>query len=166
MNMNKIKIFLDELKINTLIFFKAQVVLSLTVFIILSAGFYWIGLELWGLKAFGIALVDFVPVLGSGLIMIPWAIIRGLMGSVEVGAQIAILYIILTITRFVLEPILIGKSIKLSPLLVLGMTLLSTLVLGPIGALVGGLLSVVVKVVWQVFFDTNGEDKYYGNRKK
>ena len=66
MDMNKIKIFLEELKINTLIFFKAQLVLSLTVFVILSAGFYWIGLELWGLKAFGIALVDFVPVLGSG----------------------------------------------------------------------------------------------------
>lgn len=157
---NKIKRFLQELKVNTFSFFKAQLILSFTAFIILSVGLYWIGVDLWGLKAFLIALMDFVPVLGSGLIMIPWAIIKGLSGSAEVGARIAILYIVLVIARFILEPILVGKSIKLSPLLVLVITLLSTLVLGPIGAIVGGFISIVVKVGWQVFFDKNQRENH------
>ncbi len=140
--------------------------MSLVGFALLSIGLYLIGIDLWGLKAFLIAVLDFIPVLGSGLILIPWALIRVLNGYTDVGAQLAILYMVLVIVRFILEPILIGKSIRLSPLLVLVVTLLSSFVLGPLGAIAGGLIAIVVKVGWQVFFEkANGENGHRNNLK-
>lgn len=132
-------------------YIKGLIKLSLLTFIILCIGLYFIGISNWGIKAFFIALVDIMPVLGSGMVMIPWAIYRAVTGSVDIGAQIAILYVILIVIRFIAEPLLVGKTVGVSPLLTLGATIIGTIIFGPIGAVLAGLLTVPAKVVWDIY---------------
>lgn len=131
-------------------YFKGLIVLSILNFLILSIGLKLIGINLWTFKAFLISLVDIVPLLGSGAVMIPWAIIKALSGSANIGSYLAILYVITAMVRFIAEPLIIGKNVGVSPLLTLVITLISTMVFGPLGAIFSGLITIVVKVVWEL----------------
>lgn len=89
--------------------------ISLT-FVELSIGFLIIGIpNPFGL-AFLIAMVDIMPVLGTGTIMIPWFIAEFAMGNTTLGISLAVIYVIITVIRNILEPKLVGAQIGLHPL--------------------------------------------------
>ncbi len=64
-----------------------------------------------------IALVDFLPLLGTGIILIPWAAVSLLLGEVKLGIGLLVLYAASTVIRQILEPKLIGEGLGLHPLL-------------------------------------------------
>lgn len=137
--------------------------MSFVTFIVLCVGLYFIDISNWGIKAFFIALVDIMPVLGSGMIMIPWAIYRALTGSVDIGAQLAILYMVLIVVRFIAEPLLVGKSVGVSPLLTLVAAIIGTIIFGPIGAVLAGVFTVPAKVIWDIY---SGKSIYSSSEEK
>ena len=69
------------------------------------------------LLALLIAAVDFLPLLGTGVVLIPWGIICLILGQVRLGIGLLILYGVTTLIRQVLEPKLIGEGLGLHPLL-------------------------------------------------
>ena len=71
------------------------------------------------LWAFLTALVDAVPLLGTGTILIPWAIFSLLQGKNWLGLGLWGLYIIAALTRSAMEPRLVGRQLGLDPLLTL-----------------------------------------------
>lgn len=89
--------------------------ISLT-FVELSIGFFFIGIHNPIGLAFLIAIVDILPVLGTGTIMIPWFIAELAMGNTTVGISLLVLYLVITIIRNILEPKLVGAQIGLHPL--------------------------------------------------
>lgn len=131
-------------------FIIAQLKLSLLTFILLCIGFVVIGIEWWGMKAFGIAIVDMIPVLGSGIIMLPWAIIRALMGDGDVAWKLGLLYAIILLVRQFAEPYLTGKQIGVRPLYTFLSTIVCVLIFGPIGALLGAVVAIIIKAVFNV----------------
>lgn len=64
-----------------------------------------------------IAVVDFLPLLGTGIVLIPWALISLLLGEIKLGIGLLILYAVTSVIRQVLEPKLIGEGLGLHPLL-------------------------------------------------
>lgn len=148
--MNRRQQFFRESKSAIINYFKAQLIMSGVTLVVLAIGLSIIGINWWGLKALAIAIIDVLPVLGSGIVMIPWALLRALTGSPEIGGQLAILYVILTIIKLIGEPMIVGKSVGVSPILTLVITLGAMLILGPIGAIVGGIIAVFVKVFWTI----------------
>ena len=58
-----------------------------------------------------IALIDILPVLGTGGVMIPWSIIELVKGEFALGIGLAVLYLIVTVIRNILEPKMVGKQI-------------------------------------------------------
>ena len=54
-------------------YLKSQLIISFVVFLILSLGFFFIGQSYGLLLALGFAVLDFIPIIGSGTIMVPWA---------------------------------------------------------------------------------------------
>lgn len=148
--MNNYKELWPRLKLSLKLYFKALLILSMLTFIILSIGLKVIGINMWGLKAFLIALVDLLPVLGSGTVMIPWAIFRAFSISLEAGAYIAGLYVLIVIIRFIAEPLIIGKNIGFSPIITFLITIISIFVFGPLGAILGGFITVFLKVLWDI----------------
>lgn len=126
-------------------FFKAYGIL-LSVTFVESA----IGLSLMGIgNAIGIsliiALVDILPVLGTGTILVPWALIEFFNGNVPDAIGLGVLYAVITIIRQVLEPRVVGDSIGLYPLVALISMYLGVKFFGAIGLL--GLPLVITIIV-------------------
>ena len=63
-----------------------------------------------------IAVVDFLPLLGTGIVLIPWAVVSMLLGEVKLGIGLLVLYAVTSVVRQVLEPKLIGEGLGLHPL--------------------------------------------------
>ncbi len=68
------------------------------------------------LLALLIALVDILPVLGAGAILIPWAVVLLLLRRYSVGFGLLILYGVITIVRQIAEPHALGSHLGLHPL--------------------------------------------------
>jgi predicted PurR-regulated permease PerM len=90
------------------------------------------------------AIVDILPVLGTGTILIPWGIIMLIQKEFYLGFGLLILFLAISLIRQVAEPKVLGKSLGLHPLLALfatyvGFTLFGLLgmILAPIVALLG-----------------------------
>lgn len=98
---------------------KAQLKLWLLVWGIVSVGFLLLRVPYAVAWAALVALVDAVPVLGTGTVLVPWSLVSLLQGK---GAQAVGLLGIYGITlgvRTVLEPRLVGKQLGLDPLVTL-----------------------------------------------
>ncbi len=69
--------------------------------------------------AFLIAVIDILPILGLGGVLIPWLIVSFVLGNYGLAIGLLILYLVITVIRNVIEPKIIGKQIGLHPLLTL-----------------------------------------------
>ena len=124
-------------------YLKAQLLLSLGVFGILLAGFLFTGQDYALLLALGLAVLDFIPLLGSGTVMVPWAVIDLLIQNYSNALSLLLIWGVIAVFRRVAEPKIIGNQTGLSPFLSLisiyvGMKLggVPGMILGPILVLV------------------------------
>lgn len=125
-------------------YLKAQLMLMGITFIILTTGLMILKVPYLILIAIAISIVDVLPILGSGVIIVPWSIISFILGNGYLGKGLAVIYIILIITRQILEPKIMGKEIGVRPLYTFLATILGSLILGPIGLILGPLIAVLV----------------------
>ena len=98
---------------------KAQVKLSGLTWAVLTAGFLLLRVRHAPLWALGAALVDAIPILGTGALLVPWSLISFLQGDTGRAFGLLALYAAATVIRTTLEPKLIGKQLGLDPLLTL-----------------------------------------------
>ncbi|MFI3254314.1 MAG: AI-2E family transporter [Eubacteriales bacterium] len=98
-------------------YLKAQLFLSLGVWMIMLGGFLLIGLPFALLLALGIALLDFIPMIGSGMVLVPWAALVFFMGNSEMATQLFCIWLATALFRYLLEPKILGQQTGLSPLL-------------------------------------------------
>lgn len=69
--------------------------------------------------AIGIAVFDILPVAGSGGILIPWALIALISGSVGQCIGLLVIYAVITVIRQYIEPKIVGNSLGVHPLVTL-----------------------------------------------
>ena len=93
----------------------AQLKLAGMTLILLAAGLLLLRIPYALVWALGIALVDAVPVLGTGTVLLPWSLILFLQGDNARSIGILGLYVVIFLTRSVLEPKLVGKELGLDP---------------------------------------------------
>ena len=103
------------------------------------------GLFLLGIKnafaiAFIIAVLDILPVLGTGTVLIPWAVLAFASGRISTGVGVFGLYFVITVVRNLIEPKLVGKQMGLSPVIMLPCMLIGLKFFGIIGLFVVPLL--------------------------
>lgn len=82
-----------------------------------------------------IAVLDILPVLGTGTVLIPWTLISLLMGNYMLGIGLIILYVVITIIRNIIEPKIIGDQVGLPPIVTLVAMYVGLKVFGFIGML-------------------------------
>ena len=97
----------------------AQARLCAISFAIMCLGLLLLGIPYAPLWALAIALIDALPVLGSGTVLVPWALICFLQDNSPQALGLLIIYALVTVARSVLEPRLLGKQLGLDPLLTL-----------------------------------------------
>ncbi len=98
---------------------KAQGKLSLITWGIVSVGFFVLRIPYAPGWAMLVAVVDAVPILGSGTALIPFALISLLQGNSLQAIGLLCTYGAATITRTTLEPRLVGRQLGLDPLMTL-----------------------------------------------
>lgn len=98
---------------------RAQSVLLLLTFTIVSAGLLILRIPYAPLWAGGVALVDALPVLGSGTVLLPWALISLLQGHLPRALGLLATYACAALARSTLEPRLVGRHLGLDPLVTL-----------------------------------------------
>ena len=95
-----------------------------------------------------LATVDLLPLLGTGIILIPWAVICLRLGQVKLGIGLLALYTVSTLTRQILEPKLIGDGLGLHPLLSLFSMYAGLRLLGVWGMILAPLVTAAVRVIF------------------
>ena len=98
-------------------YLKAQVLLSAAVFFILLCGFALTGQSYAMLLALGLAVLDFIPLLGAGTVMVPWAALDLLVGNYSRAAAVIAIWGVVALFRRVAEPKFVGDQTGLSPIL-------------------------------------------------
>ena len=71
------------------------------------------------LKASLIAVMDILPILGTGTVKIPWFVISFLLGDLVMGIKLAAIYVIVTVVRNYVEPKIVGAQLGLHPIITL-----------------------------------------------
>ena len=139
-------------------YLKAELTLIFVSFIISLIGLYiymFAGLNIRYplLIALITAFVDALPILGSGTIMIPWAIISALDGDFTLGIAIIILWIIMCIVRQVLEPKLVSTKIGIHPIFTLIAMYTGYKLIGIMGMLIGPIVLIIFKSIFSTLIE-------------
>ncbi|MGN1345803.1 MAG: sporulation integral membrane protein YtvI [Eubacteriales bacterium] len=98
------------------IFLRSYFLIFLLTFAELSIGFLILHVPYAVLIALLVAIIDLMPVLGTGLILLPWAVISAVIGKIPFAIGMVLLYLLITIIRNIVEPKLVGKQMGLHPL--------------------------------------------------
>ena len=95
---------------------RAESLLCLVTFCLLLGGFLYLRLDYALLMAVLSAIVDALPVLGAGTVLVPWALYHLLLGSFPRGIALLALYAIIVLVRSFLEPRVMAAQAGLPPL--------------------------------------------------
>lgn|GEM_PF-75626 len=85
----------------------------------LALGLALLGVKRGGLIALGIGVLDAFPVVGSGLVLLPWALGSIVVGQTRRGAGLLALYVWVTAFRQFIEPRILGRHVGLRPVVTL-----------------------------------------------
>ena len=135
---------------------KSYLLLMMITFAELCVGLWVIGINNPITVAALVAVVDIMPVLGTGTVVIPWAVISMLLGSFWQGVALLLLYLIITVVRNFLEPKIIGDQVGIHPLLTLFAIFLGLKLFGVIGVIVCPITLIVI-----VGLEKRGEIKLF-----
>jgi len=119
-------------------YFRAQFKIMGVVFFILLVGFTILGVDYGILLALLIAMLDFLPFFGTGIVMLPWAIYQFAVGDYRMGIGLLIAWGVSQLIRQLIQPKLVGDSIGLEPI--------PTLFLLYIGFRIGGAFGLIIAV--------------------
>ena len=123
----------------------AQGTLMLITFGELAVGFLLLGVELALLLAALVALVDALPVFGTGTVLLPWAGAELLSGRLQMCLGLLALYAVVTVVRSLLEPKLTGARAGLPPLAALLAMYMGFQAFGVAGMVLSPLCAVLLK---------------------
>lgn len=98
--------------------------------------------------AVGIAIVDALPILGCGTVLIPWAIISALTGNFSFAVAIFILYIVITVVRQLIEPKIVSHNIGVHPIITLLAMFIGFKFFGVIGLIFGPITIFILKGIF------------------
>lgn len=124
---------------------KAQLKLMGVTYMIVTAGLFLSGVSFAPVWAVAVALVDAVPILGTGTVLIPWAVIALLQGRTLPAVGILCTYAVAMLTRTTLEPRLVGRQLGLDPLVTLIFFYAGYKLFGVLGMLFAPMLAAAAK---------------------
>lgn len=126
-------------------FLKAQSIILSITFLESFIGLNFIGVEYAFTLAIVIALVDILPVLGTGSIYVPWAITNFIWGNYRLGVSLLVLYAIIVVVRYMIEPKIVGQQLGIHPVLALMSMFVGLKLIGVAGLILGPTTVVALK---------------------
>ena len=104
---------------NILKMLRGYIIIMCITFTELFIGLSILKVNYAGVLAVIIAVLDILPVIGTGAVLIPWGIISMIMGNIWLGIGLLILYVVILVIRNIIEPRIIGQQVGLPPIVTL-----------------------------------------------
>ena len=128
---------LSNLQGGSAAYLRTQLILLSLIALILSFGLFLLRNPYALVVGVGIALFDAFPLLGSGLILVPWAAINLFSGHYYEAVVLLILFLICQIIREVLEPKLLSGKLGIRPVSAMMAIYIGAQLFGIAGVLLG-----------------------------
>jgi len=144
-------------------YLKAIGILISITFCELLIGFWLFDIEYAVILAIVIAIIDALPILGTGTVLIPWGITLLIMGDYTLGFCILGLYLFVLIVRQLIEPKIVGKQIGVYPLLTLLVMYTGVKFVGLGGVILGPVVLIILKNVFSGVYEKGVLKELFGN---
>ncbi|MGN0468433.1 MAG: sporulation integral membrane protein YtvI [Acutalibacteraceae bacterium] len=93
------------------------------------------------------AIVDIVPVLGTGTVLIPWAIYSLIIGNFGMGIGLIVIYAAISVIRQIIEPKLVAGQLGLSPIVTITAMYFGLKIFGVLGMFVVPVMVIMLKLL-------------------
>jgi sporulation integral membrane protein ytvI len=125
----------------TICFFEILVCLNLLSFLGLNVPYPL-------LMSIIICIIDALPILGAGTVLIPWAVISFALSDIKLGIALIIIYLFVLSVRQMLEPKLVSQNLGVHPLITLISMYSGFKIFGVMGFLIGPVVMIILKNVF------------------
>lgn len=146
---------LHSLRFTVLAYLKAECIIMLIIAIVCTLALLLIHAPYPLAIGIGIALLDALPVFGSGIILVPWAVYYGLTGHFFQAGVLLVVYIICVLTRELLEARLIGRQVGLLPFYMLLSMYIGLRLFGIFGFILGPTALLIIKTIAKESYSLN-----------
>jgi len=144
-------------------YLKAIGILISITFCELLIGFTLFEVDYAVILAVVIAIIDALPILGTGTVLIPWGIVSLIMGDITFGFCILGLYLFILIVRQLIEPKIVGQQIGVYPLLTLIAMYTGVKFVGLGGVILGPIVLIILKNVFSSVYEKGVLKELFGN---
>jgi len=128
----------------------SAVLMTITGFICI-AGLVLLGYPYALVVGLVVAVFDFLPVFGPGIVLWPWAIASLIGGDLRMAIGAILIYAVITIARQIFEPKILGSQLGIHPLVMLMSMFIGLQIFGLLGFLIGPIIVIILKT----FFETS-----------
>lgn len=128
-------------------YLRSYLIIALFTFIIMLFGFLVLGVRYAVLFAFIVSLLDALPLIGVGTVLVPFSIYEMIFGRLSLGIGLIVLFISHALLRQFIEPKIIGKSLGIHPVVSLVLLYAGYFLFGFFGLLLIPLFTVIVNVL-------------------
>lgn len=126
-------------------YIKAQLIIMSMIFVICLIGLNILNIHYSWFIALIIAIIDALPIFGSGFVLWPWSIFSYVNGNYKLALGLAIIYCVVLLFRNLIEPRILGKQIGIPPLAALLSIFVGLKLFGVIGIIVGPIVLIIIK---------------------
>lgn len=128
-------------------FLKAQFVLFFITTAEAAFGLYLVGSRYWMTLALVAGILDLIPIIGPGFLLMPWAAVSVLLGDVRLAVWLILIYVAIFLTRQTLQPKILGDSIGVHPLLMLAALYAGIVIFGVQGLIIGPVVVIIIRAL-------------------
>lgn len=146
-------------------YLRALMIIMCITFTELYIGFTIMRIEYTLLLAFIVSIIDILPILGTGTVLIPWGLYMLVLGNIPMGVSILVLYVVVLIIRQLIEPKIVGHQIGIHPLATLLAMYIGLKVFGMLGFILGPITVLLLKSIFTTTFK-NRKLKDFFNRSR
>lgn len=147
---DKISDVLDNLRLAIFGFIRAQLILSILTYLVCFVGLIFLHVEYPLAIALLVSVGEFIPVVGTGLIFLPWAGYQFLNGNSGLGIAILVLFLVIVLFRRVVEPKILSDSVGISALAALISVYVGFELIGIVGIFLGPVLVIIYQAMRRV----------------
>lgn len=134
---------LNNLRKSIFGFLRSQIILSGMTYILSLIGLLILGIKYPMAIALLIIIVDILPILGTGSVLVPWASYLLLTGDIYTGIGLIVLFLVITVFRRIVEPKILGDSVGIGALPALVSLYVGFKLVGVIGVFIGPLIVII-----------------------
>lgn len=123
--------------------------LFLITFTELFVGFLILGVKGSFLLSILVAVIDMLPVFGTGAVLIPWGVIQIIRGNLFLGIGLIVMYIVIYVVRQIAEPKILSTQMNVHPLITIFALYAGFKLAGILGMIVAPFLTFVIKTIYK-----------------